>query len=424
MLDMGLGKTLITLRTLCSQGERALVIAPLKPLYNTWPDEIVKWTPELSFTMLHDSTLSRTLEEDSDVYLINPEGMERLYYALEKYYKKYKKIPFTTLVLDEGSVWKSHSAKRFKILDSLLDMFPNYRYILSGTPAPHSLHDLWSQYYILDGGASLGKNISTFRERYFRVNPNCKHQWFLTVEESELYKKVEHLTYRLDARDHIEYCNSSYIKDEIELNKAHSDQYKQLQKDFYLSLDENASETEAFTTAQLQAQLRQFVQGALYTDHPVYEVIHTTKIERLKTILARGDNVLCAIQFRFELDMLKKAFPDAPSIVGGVNSDTANRLMRKWNTGEIPLLIVHPQAVAHGVNIQFGGHVVVWLGLTWNLEHYLQLNGRLVRPGQEHDVEVIHIIAKGTIDEAVYKSLQNKEKVQDSFLQHMREVTG
>jgi SNF2 family DNA or RNA helicase len=419
---MGLGKTLIMLRVLQKLKKPALVIAPLKPLYLTWPEEIDKWAPNLSFSMLHDNIGG--IYEKSDIYLINPEGMEKLYYALEKYYKQYHKLPFEVLILDEGTMWKSHSAKRFKVLVSLLAGFPKYRYILSGTPLPNGYHDLWSQFYVLDGGRALGENISAYRRDHFRVAPHCKHKWLLNVEPDIIMKKVESLVFRLDHRDHIKYPNEIVKRVSIKLNKSEMKLYNELKKDFLASLDENEAEIEALNTAQLLNKMKQFVQGAVYTEHPRYEIIHTKKIEALKTLVSSGQRIVCAIQYRFELDLLAEAFPEAPAVVGGISNAKANRLFRQWNAKKIPLLIVHPKSVSHGVNIQFGGHTIVWLGLMWDLELYDQLNGRFVRPGQpSKDVTIYHLLIPGTVDDILYAGLRRKDASQKSFLQYMREVT-
>jgi len=197
--------------------------------------------------------------------------------------------------------------------------------------------------------------------------------------------------------------------------------YDKLEKDFFLELEE--SEIEVPNAAQMSMKLRQFVQGGLYDEDKVWINIHNVKLSALKELLdtSCGTPILCAIQFRGELAMIRKEFPTVPVIAGGVPAKVSNRLINEWNAGKLPLLLCHPGSLSHGVNLQSGGHTLLWYGLTWSLEQYLQLNGRLYRQGQLNPVVIHHLVMKETIDEAVLNALASKDMGQTALLEYIKE---
>ena len=426
-LDMGLGKTAISLAAsqkiipIIKSG--VLIVAPLRGMYLTWPDECAKWTPTLSYAVLHGADKKNKLKEKKNLYFINYDGLPWLFEALRDVFKTTKTLPFRALVLDEGSMVKSSRTKRFKILKKLLKVFPEYRWILSGTPAPNSLADLWSQYYLLDEGNRLGHSFSGFRSKYFTQVDKQGFVWAIKPGSAdEIHSVVADITYRLDAADHLELPERIDNIIKVPLNTQQRAQYLKLEKEFFLALD--GVEVEVFNKATLSMKLRQFLQGALYIDDKKnYEIVHEEKLKVLKELVetANGQGILCAIQFRFELDIICKAFPGTPFIAGGTSSEKATKYMRAWNRGEIPLLLCHPASLSHSVNIQAGSHIIVWYGLTWSHEQFQQLNARLIRYGQKSPFVIVHhLVIEKSVDERMLAVLKRKFATQKDFLDFLR----
>lgn len=451
-MDMGLGKTLVAIlwakhilaNDLAVPG--VLVVAPLRPMSTTWPEELKKWAPELSYQTLHGPTKVKAIRTKADFYLINYEGLAWLLKELKMIFKATKKLPFRAIILDEGNRAKSHSTKRHKVLNILSDVAPNYKLMLSGTPAPNSLLDLWAQYYFLDKGKRLGRKISHYRDRHFnqyeikqkkfksgKVVEQQKKIFGYVIKHAHdelIYEKIGDITFRLDAKDYLEIPEKVINKIVIPMSSKLRAQYNALENLFFIELEQSA--IEAMNAPSLAMKLRQFVQGGLYTGKPrekvngerPYSVVHTEKLKVLQELVedANGNGILCAIQFRFELDMIRKVFPDAPVIAGGTKPSTAISLINKWNRGEIPLLLCHPASISDGVNLQSGSHLIVWYGLTWSLEKYLQFNARLHRQGQTKTVIIHHLIMEGTIDEVIMKALENKFEGQSELLKYLKEL--
>lgn len=433
-LDMGLGKTAIALYWAERKPRASLVIAPLRTIYSSWPEEIAKWTPNQTYTVLHGKDKNERLGDNVDLYLLNYDGLPWFYDALKRYYKVTGKIPFRSVVLDEGSMVKSSSTKRFKILKQLRDIFHHGRLILSGTPAPNSLLDLWSQYYFLDKGVRLSAFITHYRREHFYQVDRMGFIWNLRKGQDKIiYKKIEDITYRLDAADHLDLPERIDNIIKVKMPAKAMKVYKHLEDEFFLDIEGDSGTTTVLapSAVALSMKLRQIVQGAVYTDQPgtitgprQYEIFHKEKLKALEEIVeaSAGQGILCAIQFKFELAMIKKKFPKAPVIAGGTSAQEAGSLIKKWNKGEIPLLLCHPASLSHGVNLQTGSHIIIWYGLTWSLEQYLQFNARLHRQGQRNTVVVHHLVMQDTIDMQVMKALKNKFKGQNELLQYLKEV--
>lgn len=425
-LDMGLGKTAIVLTFLRRMGLKAIVLGPLGALINTWPDEIDKWTPELTYDLLHGPTKDLTLAKSTaDVLLLNYHGIKWFFSAVQK-----KDIWWEprVLILDESSMVKSPSTQRFKMLKKMEPLWSEYKACLSATPSPNGLHDLWTQYFLLDRGKRLGDVFYKFRNNYFNYSgPPLFKTYPRKGSLERISKAVKPITYRLAAEDYLKM--PEYIHNEIKLTLTPKlrERYKYLEENFFLEFSE--SEATAFSAAALSMKLRQFLQGAVYVDTPYpvatkpHEVIHQMKIEALKELLetSAGRPILCPIQFKFEREMINKALKkDVPCIAGGVKPATSRRLITAWNKGELPLLLCHPASIGHGTNLQGGGHIVLWYGLTWNLDHYVQLNGRVYRQGQKHAVIINHFIVKDTLDERVIKVLKTKGATQEQLLKALK----
>lgn len=438
-LDMGLGKTVVSLIWLANVMKRdpkvkgTLVLAPLRAVYATWPEEIEKWRPDLSFTLLHGPEKVGHLQIKRDIYLINYEGLPWLWNELRAYYKRYKRLPFNTLIIDEGSMVKSTRTKRFKILKKIVKGLTPWRTILSGTPAPNSLLDLWPQYFLLDDGKRLGKTITGYKSEHFAQADRMGFIWRLRpFQDVPIYNKVSDITYRLDAKDYLDMPERVNNIIKVELPKPLMLKYKQLEKDFFTEIADE--KIEAINAMSRSMKLRQFIQGGLYheddadlaSDRRRVTYIHNQKLKALEEIVegAAGQGIICAIQFRFELRMIKKKFPKAPIVAGGTKPIDALRYFQEWNDGEIPLLLCHPASLAHSINLQRGSHIILFYGLPWSLEHYLQLIARVDRSGQKNRVIVHHLIVKGSIDEKVFKALSLKIKGQSNFLNFLRDNGG
>jgi SNF2 family DNA or RNA helicase len=423
MIDMGLGKTLMTLMAQNMINEPMLVVAPLRPLYSTWPAEIDKWFPNKKCVMLHGKDKDYNFMQQADFYLINPEGFAWLEKKLERFRPKYKH-----LVIDEGSMWKSSKTKRFKMIKRMLSSF-KYRFILSGTPSPQGLMDLWSQYYILDGGKRLERSFAKFVSKYFDmylVNNQFPEYTPKPQALDNITKAVGDITFRLKASDYIELPELISNNINLHLTPELKKQYKQFEKEFVYEYGD--IEVEAFNTASLSSKLRQFVQGGLYSGEGkerTWHQVHDIRVKALKSLIEEsGQPILCAIQFRFELEILRQHFgKNLPYIGGGVSAKAGTETIRKWNARELPLLVCHPAALSHGANLQTGGNIILWYGLTWSLEQYQQLIARLYRQGQLNAVVVHHFIMSGTIDDRVAKALVNKEQVQTAVLDYFRSVS-
>jgi len=432
-VDMGLGKTLTTLMALKEIGKRTLIIAPVRTIHTTWPEEILKWNFDFDFEVIHGADKGAALKRKADLYISNFETVPFIYKHLVSLVKAKKPMPFEVCVIDEGSMIKSSDTLRFKYLKALRSVFPKYRLILSGTPAPNSLEDLWSQYYWLTDGAALGERITHFRNKYFTYTKEA-FKWTLKPgADQEIYKAVAPYTFRLDAKDHLKLPN--LIKNEIklELPKQLESQYKELETSFYLEL--NGIEHEVFNKASLSMKLRQFLQGGLY--YPLEEVdkngdhlrgttfVHDLKLKALQELVeVTPGPVLATIQFKFELEIIRKKYPDAPIIAGGTSAKVAAQYIKEWNKGNVPLLICHPASISHGVNLQSGGCTICWYGMTWSLEQYLQFNARLHRQGQKNAVTVHHLLVRGTVDEKVYRAIAQKNMNQRKLLDYLRSVSN
>lgn len=407
MLDMGSGKTAIVIDWLKYTNGKVLIVAPLMTAWTTWPSELEKWKGP-DYAVLHGA--HKHLNHSARVHIINFDGLVWLKDAL-----KTSKTRYRVLVVDEGSMLKNPSTKRVKAIRNILPMF-KYRVILSGTPAPNSLLDLWAQYFILDHGARLGKAVTWFKRTYFKQGGFKGYQWFIKDGAADvIYKAIEDITYRIEVKNNLPSVTYNTIK--VEIPKKAKKLYDTLKQDLVLQLSKEIKVAALFA-GSLSSKLRQIVQGGLYTDEKGIELIHKEKLKALSEIIDVGHRVLCPIQFKLDLAIIRQKYPKTPYLGGGVPSKDKTDIIKAWNNKEIPLLVCHPASVGHGLNLQFGSNILVWYALPWSLEQYLQMNSRLHRPGQNTGVIVHHIIAAGTVDEAVFKALKNKEKVQQSLLDY------
>lgn len=418
-LDMGLGKTAISLSA-CEKLLRdwfaaceVLVIAPLRPAKETWPVELAKWDnlAGLSYSMVVGSEQERidALHVDADFYIVN---RENVVWLVDHYKKRW---PFEMVVIDELSSFKSSKAQRFRALKKVR------KYIkrivgLTGTPAPNGLLDLWSQVYLLDEGARLGKTISAYRETYFdpgRRGPNgVIYDWTPKPgAEEAIYAKLADLCISMSARGLPERL---FITHDVKLPEKAMAQYRQLQKDTLLPFADG--DVDAGSAAILTNKLLQMAGGAVYDENGAVKLIHEAKMEAMDQLVeeANGQPVLVFYNYKHELTRLLARYPQAVEL-------KEDGIVAKWNEQKIPILLANPASAGHGLNMQFGGHIAIWYSPTWNLEYYDQANKRLHRPGQKHTVVIHHLSAIGTVDERVLNiALPDKRDCQDSLLDALK----
>jgi SNF2 family DNA or RNA helicase len=415
LLEMGLGKTSITLTALSSllfdsfKIHKILIIAPLRVARDTWPAEIEKWShlKDLIYSVAIGSEPERkaAFSKKADIYIINRENV--------KWLVEDSPFPFDfdTVVIDELSSFKNHQAKRFK---SLMKVRPKIKRVigLTGTPASNGLMDLWAEFRILDMGKRLGRFIGNFRETYFV--PDKRNQQIVFSykakpgAEEAIYRLISDITISMKGSDYLKLPDLVMNEIEVKLNGEEAQILDSMKRDLIITLKDK--EITAANAAALSGKLLQMANGAVYSDEGEVKEIHGRKLDALEDVVeaANGKPVLIAYWYKHDLRRIIKRFP-AESL------DSADSI-RRWNKGEIPIAIIHPASAGHGLNLQAGGSTLVWFGLTWSLELYQQTNARLWRQGQKNAVVIHHLISKGTIDENVMKALKNKDNTQSALI--------
>ena len=412
-VDLGMGKTIVVLTLIQSlldefETHKTLIIAPLRVANITWADEIALWDNiNLKYLICTGSANNRisNLNKEADLYIINRENIP----WLVSYYGP--RWPFDCVIIDESTSFKSFKANRFKKLKLVLSKID--RLIeLTATGAGNSLMDLWPQFYLLDGGARLGKTITEFRNKYF-ISDYMGYTWTLKLgAEETIRSKIKDIVFRLKASDYLEVPQIINTTVKVRLPASLKEKYEELKKDFVTSFD--IERLSVFSAAAKSNKLLQFCNGAAYTDsNKNYVEIHDKKLEALAEIIEcnKGENIIVAYNYRTDLIRIKKRFANA------MEMDKEGESIEAWNNGKISLMLLHPASAGHGLNLQKGGHIIVWFGLTWSLENYQQLNGRLHRQGQKKPVTVVHIVCEGCIDEYVMKSINCKNITQEKLLQ-------
>lgn len=396
--------------------EKTLIIAPKSVAQLTWPSELEKWehTKGLTYTTVLGSEKKRleALEKDVDLYIINRENIP----WLVNHYKT--RWPFEILVIDELSSFKNPSAKRFKALKKIL--YRTERVIgLTGTPAPNNLLDLWSQIFLLDQGKRLERYVTHYKERYFYPAYGSGHivyKWELKDgSEDAIYRKIDDIAISMKAKDYLDLPKRTDNIIEVHLPKKAMREYDELEKELLLEYDEG-QDVVALNSAALAGKLMQMANGTVYDEDKNEIEVHSAKLDELDRIIedSQGEPVLVFYHYKHDLKRLRARFKDAE--VMNIEDDTAAR----WNRGEIPILLAHPQSAGHGLNLQAGGHIIVWYSMTWALELYQQANARLDRQGQTKPVIVHHLVAKDTVDELAMAALARKEAGQDALMQALK----
>lgn len=433
-VDMGLGKTRSALMAVEELKITPLVIAPINPMYDTWPEEIKKWGFNMSHSIIHGANKLNAFNRKADIYLTNFESIPFIYKCLVALSKKGMRFPFNACIIDEGSMIKSPSTSRFKHLDAMRSVFPDYRLILSGTPSPNSLIDLWSQYYWLTDGAVLGKNITQFRTRFCTPHPYIPFKYDMKpLMVHALYEAIAPYTFRLDEDDHLELPERKFSPIKLKLPTKFRKLYQQFSKDYLVAI--NGQEFMANNKNQLNHKLWQLLQGFQYYDTGEFkpngkpirgtEFVHDLKAKALKDYMENNsNNVLVPIQFKADLEIIQKHFPDVPYITGKTPSDVARKHIKDWKAGKLRMLVCHPASLSHGLNLQSGGYTIIWYSLTNNLEHFLQLNKRLHRGDQKHTVLIYFLVFEKTIEYNFIKLLESKNATQKDLLDFLRDRTN
>lgn len=415
LLDMGLGKSVITLtaiRNLIIKGEvgRVLVIAPLRVARSTWPDEIAKWDHlnDLTYSVAVGTEKERleALRKNVEIVIINRENVDWLVN------KSGYRFNFDMIVIDELSSFKSYSAKRFK---ALLKVRPYVERIvgLTGTPSSNGLMDLWAEYRLLDFGERLGRYITRYRLKYFTPDKRSATVIFsyklLPGAEDEIYDAISDITISMKAKDYLKMPDLIINEVTVDLDPTERRTYETLRKEMVVQISEQ-EEIDAVNAASLSGKLLQMANGAVYDEDKRVLRIHDKKLDALEDLIeaANGKPVLIAYWYKHDLERIKERF--------NVREILNDQDIRDWNNGKIDVAVIHPASAGHGLNLQQGGSTMIWFGLTWSLELYEQANARLYRQGQNETVVIHHIITKGTIDEDVMLALKRKEKMQSALI--------
>ncbi|HEM2844492.1 DEAD/DEAH box helicase [Streptococcus suis] len=430
ILDMGMGKTATTLSAVNElmfdrfEVTKVLVIAPLRVANTVWSDEIEQWAElrHLRYSKIVGTPKQRkvALQKDADVYIVNRENLPWLVEQCSPYFK------WDMVVIDELSSFKSWQSKRFK---AFMAMRPYMKRIvgLTGTPSSNGLMDLFAEFKVIDGGERLGRFIGEFRSRYFeegRRNGNIVYEYIpMDYAESQIQDKISDITISMKALDYLDMPELISTKKLVRMSENEKEKYSQFKKEYVLS-ELDGLEVTAANAASLTNKLVQLSNGAVYSDDHTVVALHEQKLDALEDILesANGEPVLVAYWFKHDLariiDRLEKL--KVKSRVLKTEED-----IREWNKGNVPVGLLHPAGAGHGLNLQKGGHHLVWFGLTWSLELYQQTNARLWRQGQESETVVIqHIVTEGTIDEEILKALENKDAQQERLIAAVKAQVG
>lgn len=424
-LDMGLGKTVITLTALhelkyyrfCIR--KVLIIAPKKVAESTWTKERDKWEHlkalRISVVLGSEKKRMAALEEPADIYIINRENTKWL---VDLYQHDW---PFDVVVLDESSSFKNHQSQRFKALKAIRPRI-NRLIELTGTPSPKGLIDLWAQIYLLDGGRRLGRTISVYREIFFVPDKRNRTTIFSYAlkdgADEEIYRNISDICISMKAEDYLELPECIYDDIPVQLDKKARDAYLQLERDMLLELDEEDLIT-ANTAASLTGKLLQLCNGAVYDEDGEVVPVHNCKIEVLLETIEQlhGQHTIIYYHFKHDRDRILQALSKSGLCVR-VYQDAQEE--NDWNEGKIDVLLAQPSSCGYGLNLQDGGHHIIWFGLTWNLEEYQQANKRLHRQGQQYPVIIHRLIAQNCTDEDVIRSLEGKENIQESLLNALK----
>lgn len=416
LLDMGLGKTVITLTAVAEliameEIHRVLVIAPLQTAKSTWSAEVEKWDHlhSLRVSLILGSAKQRieALEEDADIYVINRENIQWLCDFTQDWL-------FDMVVIDELSSFKNPTAKRFKALRKKM---PYVKKVvgLTGTPASNGYMDLWSEMYLLDRGERLGKTVGVYRQAYFhpaRMNGHIVYEWALNKGAKEMIDdKLTDLCVSMKAVDFLKMPDRIETEIMVEMSSAEKKIYDRFGRDHVIP----EKDIVGVNAAAVQGKLLQMANGFVYDDKKNIHHIHDHKLEALEELIeaANGKPVLVYYSFIADKEKILEHFPTAVELKG-------SKEVKRWNNKELPILLAHPASAGHGLNLQEGGNIIVWYGLPWSLELYQQANARLYRQGQKETVNIYYLLTKNTHDVDVLNALKRKDITQEGLMKALK----
>ena len=424
-LDMGLGKTVTTLTALRDMMlddvsvSKVLVIAPLRVARDTWPAEVEKWDhlSDLDVSVIVGTAKERTaaLNHSAMIYVVNRENVKWL---VDYYESNGLRWDFDCVVIDELSSFKNYQSQRFKWLRKVRPFVK--RWIgLTGTPTSNGLMDLWAEIGILDGGERLGRFIGRYRDAYFKpgsMNPSTGVVFSYIPRpgaEEQIYDRISDMTISMKALDYLDMPECVYVDHKVEMSEPERRLYDQLKKDLIIPLEDG--DIDAANAASLSNKLLQMSNGAVYDENGEARTIHSRKLEMLEDLIesTNGQPVLIAYWFKHDRERILSHLTAAGYSPRDIRE---SQDIKDWNAGNIPVALIHPAGAGHGLNIQEGGHILIWFGLTWSLELYQQTNARLWRQGQKQTVTIHHIITANTVDEDVLAALASKDVTQEKLI--------
>lgn len=420
LLEMGLGKTVITLTAIdvlineLFEVDRVLVIAPKRVAEDTWTREHAKWDHlrhlRVSKVLGSPEQRRRALAVDADIYVI---GRDNVVWLVEQCRQGW---PFDMVVIDELSSFKNPQAKRFRALKKVI---PKASRVvgLTGTPSANGLMDLWAEIYLLDRGERLGYTLGAYREKYFRPGARNGYVVFkwepLRGSREKIEAAISDICISMSADDYLTLPKRIDNLIPVKLSPQEMKQYKTMEAEQLLHIDDE--DVVALNAAAVMTKLLQIANGSVYSHEGNVVRLHDAKLEALLEIIDTTDSpVLIFYSYKHDLAAIKTAIPGARTLDGPED-------IAEWNAGRVQVLLAHPASVGYGLNLQEGGHVIVWYGLTWSLELYQQANARLYRQGQDKPVIIHHLIAEGTVDEQVMRALQEKDMSQAALMAALKE---
>ena len=425
ILQMGLGKTISALTAILDlmfdrfEVGKVLIIAPLRVAKTVWPEERDSWehTSFLKMSVIVGNAKQReaAIRTPADVYVVNRENTKWLIDYLEKHHIPW---PFDMVVIDELSSFKNHQSQRWKALRKVRARIK--RMIgLTGTPASNGLMDLWAEVFLIDGGQRLGRFIGRYREAYFRaagMNPYTGvvfNYLPLPGAEEAIYSRISDIAVSMKALDYLDMPEYVPVTHTVEMDPAERNLYDKMKKELLVEVD--GESIDAANAAVLSGKLLQMANGALYNDSREVRDIHKQKLLILEDLIeqANGQNVLVAYWYQHDHDRIMEHLKEKGYTPRDIKTETD---IADWNAGKIQVGLISPASAGHGLNIQKGGHILIWFSMIWSLEMYQQTNARLWRQGQKHVVTVHHIVCKDTVDEDVLKALEHKDTTQQNLI--------
>lgn len=420
ILDMGLGKTIITLTALWLllfdyfEVRRILVIAPKRVAETTWPAEIKKW--EHLYGMIFAVAMGtagqrkEALLSGADVTII---GRDNVSWMTKNIF-----FDFDMVVIDELSSFKSPKAQRFKDLKKVR---PMAKRVVGLTGTPGNLMDLWAEIGILDMGQRLGRYIGGYRDRFFLPDKRNREIIFSYKPregaEEKIYELISDISISMKAVDYLNMPECINNRVTVSMSESEQALYDRMADEMILEYGEG-QDIDAVNAAALSNKLQQMANGAVYDESGNVRNIHDRKLDALEDLIesANGKPLLVAYWFKHDRERILKRFP--------ARDINTRKDIEDWNEGKIPVALIHPASAGHGLNLQEGGSTIVWFSLTWSLELYQQLNARLYRQGQKHTVIIAHLVTEGTVDEDILRVIEKKDTTQNAMIEAVKARIG